>query len=134
MAKHSISVNDGVKLATRHPDSCAQILANNLYPVLEQESWFSKEWRLKFCAYFLLNLVDHSIEEEVDAQLMARIKKLPMNRALKLIENSPCSGLKVLVAIISERLRLEQKLSLDDQYVFYNSLFGKFFPDCKLGS
>ena len=134
MAKRILSVNDGVKLATRHPGSCAQLLANNLYPVLEQESWFSKEWRLKFCAYFLLNLVDHSIEEDVDPQLLARIKKLPLNRALKLIENSPCSGLKVLVAIISERLRMEQKLSLEDQYVFYNSLFGKFFPDCKLGS
>ena len=132
MAKHTISVNDGIKLATRHPNSCANLLANNLYPVLEKENWFDKEWRLKFCAYFLQNLVDHSIESEVDQEFMARIKKLPLNRAMKLIENAPCNGLKVLVAIISERLRLEQKLSTEEQYVFYNTLFGKFFPDCSL--
>ncbi len=117
----NISVDDGIRLASRYPGQCARLLANHLYPVLEQESWFTKEWRLRFLAYFLQNLVDQSIEAEVDHELMKRIKKIPLNKALKLISNSPCAGLKVLVAIISERLRIEQKLSLEDQYVFYNS-------------
>lgn len=130
MARSPISVNDSVKLATRHPKNCSQLLANNLYPLLECETWFTSEWRLKFCAYFLQNMVDQSIEIEIDQHVADRIKRIPLSRAIRLIENTaPCDGIKMLVAIISEGLRNEQKLGLEDQFNFYNLLFGKFFPE-----
>lgn len=127
--KPSISVNTGIKIATRHPQRCVELLANHIYPVLEKESWFSKEWQLRFFAYFLQNIGDQSIEAEVEPELMARIRRVPLNRAISLIENCPCSGLKVLVSIISQQLRQEQHLSEKEQYAFYNVLFEKFFPD-----
>lgn len=133
MAKTAISVKQSVKLVTRHPNRCSHLLAHSLYPMLEREAWFTAEWRLKFCAYFLQNMVDQSIEQEIDQRVTDRIKRIPLSRAIGLIEkNAPCDGLKMLVAIISEGLRDEQKLSLDDQFNFYNSLFGKFFPETRL--
>jgi len=130
----NISVEKGVEIAARHPRQCARLLANTLYPLLEEQSWFDKEWRAKFCAYFLQNMADNSIEQEVDAELMARLKQLPLQRCFPLISGSPCAGLKVLVAIISERLRQEQKLSVAEQYEFYTMLFGRFFPDARVAS
>ena len=130
MAKN-LSVDAGIKMAARHPHSCASLLATNLYPLLEQQAWFDKEWRARFCAYFLQNMADQSIEDEVDVELMSRIGKLPLQRCLPLIERAPCAGLKVLVAIISQGLRQEQKLTIAQQYEFYNLLFGKFFPEAR---
>ncbi len=127
----SLSVDKSLEIAARHPHACSSILAKNLYPLLEQQSWFDAEWRARFCAYFLQNLVDNSIEEEVDPQLLERLKRLPLQRSFPLFASSPCAGLKVLVAIISQRLRQEQKLSLEEQYEFYNLLFGHFFPEAQ---
>lgn len=130
MAK-KLSIDKGVEIAARHPHRCASLLANNLYPLLAQEAWFDKEWRARFCAYFLQNMADRSIEEEVDQALLARVKKLPLQRCFPLIERAPCAGVKVLVAIISERLRQEQNFTIAEQYEFYNLLFGKFFPEAR---
>ena len=125
----NLSIDKGLAIATRHPQTCARLLANNLYPLLEQEPWFDKQWRAQFCAYYLQNLVDNSIEQEVDPELMGRLKKLPLRRTFPMIADSPCTGLKTLVAIISQHLRQEQKLGIEGQYEFYNVLFGRFFPD-----
>lgn len=122
------SIDKSLAIATRHPQTCAQLLAKNLYPLLEHEPWFNKQWRAQFCAYYLQNMADNSIEQEVDQELMERLKQLPLHRTFPMIADSPCSGVKMLVAIISQRLRQQQKLSIEEQYEFYNLLFGRFFP------
>jgi hypothetical protein len=127
-----ISVDTGIRLATRHTDRCADLLAANIYPLLNQAAWFTPEWRLKFCAYFLQNMVDQSIEAEVDAVVTARIQRLRLTRALRLLGNSPATGTRVLVAILSQHLRQKQNLSTEQQYRFYETLFGQFFPDSPL--
>jgi hypothetical protein len=133
MAKSSVTVATGLKIASRHPGQCAQLLANNIYPLLDEADWFTPEWRLKFCAYFLQNLADESIEEEVDLELLDRVKRIRLSRAISLIgTNQPEAGLKVLVALICIELRCGQQLGIQEQYEFYNILFGKFFPDVKL--
>jgi hypothetical protein len=133
MSKTNLTVGAGLKIASRHPGQCAQLLANNLYPLLNEAGWFTPEWRLKFCAYFLQNLADESIEGEVDSLLLERVRRIRLSRAIKLIGNSqPEPGLKVLVALICIELRCGQQLDIQEQYQFYNALFGKFFPDCKL--
>ena len=124
----NLSIDQGLAVAARHPQTCARLLAKNLYPLLEHEPWFNKQWRAQFCAYYLQNLVDNSIEQEVDPKILERLRKLPLQRTFPMIADSPCAGLKTLVAIISQHLRQEQKLSIEEQYEFYNVLFGQFFP------
>jgi len=131
MAMNRVTVEGGIKIAVRHPSRCALLLANNLYPLLAEQEWFSKEVCFKFCAYFLANMVDRSIEEEVDPALMERLKGVSLERAVRLLGNDPLPGLKTLIAIVFEALR-GQHLSDADFYDFYNELFGKFFPELKL--
>lgn len=127
-----ISVDTGIRLATRHTDRCADLLAVHIYPVLNDATWFTPEWRLKFCAYFLQNMVDQSIEAEVDNDVMTRIQRLRLTRALRLLGNSPSTGTRVLVAILSQHLRQKQNFSTEQQYRFYETLFGQFFPESRL--
>jgi len=132
-ARLDLTVKTGLQIASRHPGQCSRLLADNLYPMLDEASWFTMEWRLKFCAYFLQNLIDESIEAEVDPIFLERVRHMPLSRAIKLIEkNQPDPGLKVLVALICIELRSQQKLDLEAQYLFYNALLGNFFPDCAL--
>ena len=133
MSRRELTVGAGLRIASRHPGQCARLLADNLYPLLADAGWFTREWRLKFCAYFLQNLVDESIEAEVDPRMLERVRRIRLSRAIKLIEaNEPEPGLKVLVALVGQELRLGQQLGVQEQYQFYNTLFGKFFPDCQL--
>ena len=127
-----ISVDTGIRLATRHTDRCADLLVAHIYPLLDNAPWFTPEWRLKFCAYFLQNMVDQSIEAEVDAQIMLRIQRLRLSRAIRLLGNSPGTGTRVLVAILSQHLRQKQNFSTEQQYRFYETLFGQFFPESRL--
>jgi len=127
-----ITVDKGIRLATRHTDRCADLLAEYIYPVLNDATWFTPEWRVKFCAYFLQNMVDQSIEAEVDAEVMARIQRLRLTRALRLLGNSPATGTRVLVAILSQHLRQKQNFSMEQHYRFYETLFGQFFPEGRL--
>ena len=130
MTRRCISVDTGLKIASRHPYRCADMLAQGLYPLLMDQPWFSKEWRLKFFAYFLQNLADQSIEEEVDQKLLMRVRRMPLKQAIRLMGRAtPCSGLKVLVALICQELRVEQRLSIEEQYHFYTILFGKLLPE-----
>ena len=128
MAVKRISVEDSTRLVARRPKQCAALFLKNLYPVLQQEDWFDKAWCLKFCASFLQNLVDQSIEQELDQALLNRIKHLPLTKAVSLMRHAPADSVKVLVVLISNQLRLEQKLSTEEQYAFYNELFTAFFP------
>ncbi len=132
MPKQNLSVENGLRIAAKRPSQCAVLMAKYLYPLLTQEAWFNKELRIKFCLYFLRNLCDMSIEKEVDKALMARVKSMQLKAGLSLLKKHPQEGVKVLVAVIANNLREEQKLSITEQQVFYNELFGKFFPESRL--
>lgn len=125
-----LTVDAGLQIATRQPNRCSALLAESIYPLLEGETWFNKEWRLRFCAYLLENIVDRTTEFEVDVSVLDRIKRLPMSKAIKLIGMGPPeANLKALVALICMELRVNQNLDMDQQFAFYNVLFKKLFSD-----
>lgn len=128
MSKTAITVAQSAKIATRHPQQCAQLFLNNVFPMLEQEAWFSKAWCLKFCALFLQNIVDHSVDVETDQILVARVLELPIHKALPLLRKHPEDAVALMVVMVSNQLRSQQRLSTADQYAFYNELFAAFFP------
>ena len=128
MSRPAITVAHSAKLATRHPQQCAKLFLNNIFPILEQEAWFTKAWCLRFCALFLQNIVDHSVELETNPQLLARVMNLPIDKALPLLHKHPEEAVSLMVVMVSNQLRKEQKLSTADQYAFYNELFAAFFP------
>ncbi len=132
-SSEDLTVNAGLQIATRNPEKGLSLLAENLYPMLDAARWFTPEWRLKFCAYFLQNLVDQTIEAEADSALLARVRRMPLKRSIRLLgKTSPEPGLKVLVALICIELRTNQKLDMQSQYAFYNTLLAKFFPGNEL--
>jgi hypothetical protein len=125
----NLTVDGGLKFAARNPSICATLLADNLYPLLCANDWFTKEWQLKFCACLLQNLTDGTIETQVDGQLLDRIRRIPLSQGIKLFEEADRqSGLYVLVALICQELRGPQQLDPQQQRDFYNALFEKFFP------
>lgn len=125
----NITVDGGLRFASRNPRSCARLLAENLHPLLCDADWFTKEWQLKLCACLLQNLTDGTIETQVDGQLLDRIRRIPLSQAVKLFEESDRqAGLYVLVALICQELRGRQNLDAQQQRDFYNVLFEKFFP------
>ena len=134
MAKTSmeLTVNAGLQIAARNPEKCLTLLADNLYPMLDAAGWFTREWRLKFCAYFLQNLVDQTIEAEADTRLLERLRQMPLARGIKLLgRTAPEPGLKVLVALICIELRTHQKLDTHAQYIFYSTLMARLLPDAQ---
>lgn len=133
-ASADLTVNTGLPVAAPDPKRCIRLLVDTLYPMLEAASWFTKEWRLKFCAWFLQNLIDQAVEAEVDPRLLERVRLMPLSRGIKLIgKTSPEPGLKVLVCLICIELRTNQKLDTEAQYLFYHILMAKLFPDCQIG-
>ena len=133
MAKTPLSVGGGFELASLHLGACARLLATNLYPLLEQADCFTAEWRLKFCASFFENLIDESVYAEVDPLHLKRVRRIPMFRAIGLIgSGEPETGVTVLVALICSELREQQGHGTQEQYQFYNELFGHFFPEARL--
>lgn len=123
------TVDQSTRLATRRPQQCARFFLQSIYPVLEKESWFDKSWCLKFCAAFLQNLVDQSIEQEVCMTTVNRLRAFPLSKAIPLMGNDPEGSVKIMVVLVSDSLHKQQKLSTEEQYEFYNSLLKAFFFD-----
>jgi hypothetical protein len=135
-ASSGLTVYTGSQVAAPDPKTrkCVSLLVDNLYPMLHAANWFTKEWRLKFCAYFLQNLIDQAVEAEVDPRLVERVKHMPLTRGIKLIgKTSRETGLKVLVSLICIELRTNQKMDMEAHYLFYHILMAKLFPDCEIG-
>ena len=58
-----ITVENGFKIAIRHPHAGAEILAKTLAKVLVGEDWITDEFKLRFCIMFVDNLIDRNIEK-----------------------------------------------------------------------
>jgi hypothetical protein len=127
-----ISVENGLRIAMRHPRAGAPILAKTLASVLNDQKWITKELKFKLCAMFVENLIDGGVEKSVDHDILEKIKRKPFPEALKIMRKRPETGLKYMIAIIMEELRNRQRLDLEGQSAFYEELLASFFPEIKV--
>jgi len=128
----AVSVEKGVEIAVRRPAKSHLLLAKTLANLMNGEGWIDRKMKKKFCALFVSNFIDHAIEREVDPKILKRIKEIPLPRALRLLKRNPNSGLKVLVALVTQELKDRQMLDETEQSEFYNEIFGNFFPEITL--
>ncbi len=130
--KNKLSVENGFKIAIRHPNSGAEILAKTLAHLLLGEAWITDELKLKFCIMFVDNLIDANVEKNIDRKILEKIKKLPFTEGLKLMKHRPKQGMKFMLVIIMEELKNQQGFTEKEQYVFYENLLSNFFPELKV--
>ncbi len=127
MAKR-ISIEKSVKMAIRRPAQSHTLLAKTLAAVINGETWIDRKMKKKFCALLMCNLIDRSIEQEVDTSFLKKIKSIPLTSGIRLLKRTPEQGLKVLVALVSIELRNQQQLNENEQVAFFKELFDYFFP------
>ena len=125
---NKISVENGFKIAIRHPGSGAAILAKTLSGIIQDEEWINDEYKLKLCIMFVENLIDGSIEKSVDRARLEKLKKRSFANGIKLLKRRPHEGMKYMLVIIMEELRHRQNFNEQQQYQFYEELLAGFFP------
>ena len=119
-------------MAIRHPDSGINLLARTFARNFEGAPWISGELKLKFCILFLGNLIDGSVERDLDHQLVQKVLKKPMQFGIRLLKRSPDEGLRMLVALVMHELREEQRYSDSDFHKFYEEVIVTFFPEAPI--
>ncbi len=124
-----VSIGNGVRIAMRHPRSGARILAKTLALALNDEKWITREFKFKFCAMFVENLIDGSVERSIDATLLEKVRRRPFREGIALLRKRPETGMRFMLAIIMEELRERQKLDDAGQREFYEELLANFFPE-----
>lgn len=125
---NKISIENGFKIAIRHPGSGAAILAKTLSGLIRGEEWINDEYKLKLCIMFVENLIDGSIEKSVNRQLLEKLKQKSFTEGIKLLKRRPHEGMKYMLVIIMEELRHRQNFNEEQQYQFYEELLASFFP------
>ncbi|MCK5843998.1 MAG: hypothetical protein KAG97_04765, partial [Victivallales bacterium] len=126
--RSNISVENGLRIAVRHPTSGATILAATLTKLIKEESWINDEYKLKLCILFVENLIDGSVESSIDLKILEKLKRKTFPEGLRLLKKRPKEGLKYLLVIIMEELRHKQNFNDREQYRFYDELLKNFFP------
>lgn len=126
--KSRISVENGVKIAIRHPHSGEGILAKTLASYLNRQDWLNDELKLLFCIKFVENLIDGSVEKSVDRNILAKLRKRSFTDGIKFLRKRPKEGIKYLVVIVIEELRHRQNFTEEQQFQFYEELLANFFP------
>jgi len=128
----AVTVERGVEMAVRRPTKSHLLLAKTLANLMNGEGWIDRKMKKKFCALFVSNYIDHAIEREVNPRILTRVKEIPLPQALRLLKRNPNSGLKILVALVTEELNNRQMLNETEQGEFYHEIFGNFFPEISL--
>ena len=77
---------------------------------------------------FVENLIDNSIEKSINRNFLKRLKQKTFTEGIKILKKSPDEGMKYLVVIEMEELRLNQNFNDKQQYEFYEVLLNSFFP------
>ena len=126
---NKISVENGFKIAIRHPGSGAAILAKTLSKLIQEEDWINDDYKLKLCIMFVDNLIDGSIEKSIDRVILEKIKKKSFAEGIKVLKKRPDEGLKYMLVIIMEELRHCQNFNEEQQYHFYEELLSNFFSN-----
>ena len=132
MQNNRISVENGFKIAIRHPNAGGKILAKTLADILLHEDWITEEFKLRFCIMFVDNLIDGNVEKDIDRKFLERIRKKPFTQGIKLLKSRPEQGMKYMLVLIMEELRLRQGFSEKEQSMFYEELLAAFFPEFKV--
>ena len=130
--KSRISVENGIKIAIRHPSSGEMILAKTVANLLNKEDWLNDEYKLKFCIMFVDNLIDGNIEKSVDRKILSKIKQKSFIDGIKMLKMRPKAGMKYMLVLIMEELRHRQNFDQKQQYKFYEELLANFFPSHKI--
>jgi hypothetical protein len=125
---NKISVENGFKIAIRHPTSGAAILAKTISRLIKEEGWINEEFKLKFCIMFVDNLIDGNIEKSINRSLLEKIKKKSFAEGATFLKRWPAEGMKYMLVIIMEELRHRQNFNEEQQYQFYEELLASFFP------
>jgi hypothetical protein len=128
----NITVENGFKIAVRHPERGAAIIARTLASTLIGEDWITDEFKLKFCIMFVDNLIDGNVEKNIDRKLLDKIKNRPFLEGIRLMKHRPREGMKFMLVLIMDELRNHQGFSEKEQFVFYENLLSSFFPDLKV--
>ena len=126
--KSRISVENGVKIAIRHPSSGEGILAKTLASYLNRQDWLNDEFKLRFCIKFVENLIDGSVEKSVDCKILEKLKKCSFTDGIRFLKKRPKEGIKYLVVMVMEELRHRQNFTEEQQFQFYEELLASFFP------
>ena len=127
-----ITIEKSVEMAIRRPVQTHTLLAKTLAKVINGENWIDRTMKKRFCTLFVSNYIDHTIEREVDATLVERIRKIPLTHGMRLLKRAPEDGLKVLVAVVSKELQNHQKLTNGEQVAFYEEILSYLFPEVRI--
>lgn len=130
----NISIEHSLEMAIRRPSQSSRLLAVTLAKVINNEKWINRSMKKKFCFFFVSNLVDQNIEKQIDKKLLQKIKKRPLTSGIRLLKRNQEEGLKVLVVLVTEELKNQQKLTHSEQYEFYDEILNHFFPDVRFAT
>jgi hypothetical protein len=125
----TISLQNAIGIAVRHPENSAELLAHTLQRALPRSAATRRRMELHFCILFLGNMLDGHIEREIDPALVEKVASLSFAATLRLLKRTPEEGLQVLVAITMQELRKRRGDTLEQQVEFYGELLGRIFPD-----
>ena len=131
MSEHGVSIKNGMRILVRHPQSGIALFAKTLAENLDSIEWMNDEYKLRLCIMFVENLIDGSIENNVDPKIIKKIVDKPFTYGIKILNQRPREGMKYIVAIIMLEIREKQHWGLDDQFKFYDELRSNLFPGLK---
>jgi hypothetical protein len=130
--KRDVTIGKSIRMAIRHPGQSHILLAKTLAQAMNGEKWIDRNMKKQFCLMLLNNYLDHAIEREADEKLLRRVKNIPLLQGIRFLKRAPEEGLKVLVSLVSNELQNGQKLSQEEQMLFYREILNNLFPEVSL--
>jgi hypothetical protein len=130
--KQDVTIGKSIRMAIRHPGQSHILLAKTLAQTMNGEKWIDRSMKKQFCLMLLNNHLDHTIEREADTKLLKRVKNIPLIKGIRFLKRVPEEGLKVLVSLVSNELQNGQKLSQEEQMLFYREVLNNLFPEVSL--
>ena len=127
-----VSVKSGLKIAVTHPKHGAAILASAIASAIGSEKWITRDLKLKFCILFIENLIDGSIEKNISRKILTKVQDASFHDGIRLMKRYPEEGMKYLVALIMEELKIKQGFNEEAQVAFYEELLSSFFPELSM--
>ena len=130
--KRDVTIGKSIRMAIRHPGQSHILLAKTLAQTMNGEKWIDRSMKKQFCLMLLNNHLDHAIEREADTKLLKRVKNIPLVQGIRFLKRAPAEGLNVLVSLVSNELQNSQKLSQEEQMLFYREVLNNLFPEVSL--
>lgn len=128
----STSIQQGIEIAVRHPQTGARLLAQTLAITLNGQEWIDHKAKIQLYINMVRNLIDTTIEKRVKPNDIKRFRRMTIARALPSLKRKGITGLDILVALLAQEIRSSQSLTQDEEFEFYDELFSCFFPEIPL--